>query len=324
MIQYLIEHGANVHDTMNQHGSKYLIRACEPYIKYLTKYGVDVNKKAVMRIKINGIKNDHMFDKLEYDAYDYYSFNHYEDKKKVLGTPLIIACKYGNLDLVKYLIKHGANVNEEMEDGNTALIVACRFVRCNYNTTIIKYLIEQGADINKKGLQYMKLNKRYESYNDTEFIEATPLILACLYENDNMIEYLVEHGANINEKISIKKYYIEENISSLSVAFKFNNKNMIKYLIEHGANINEKIDDDSTPLIKACEYKYEDIVEYLVDHGANINEKRYDQISALSIAFEFQNTNIIKYLIEHGANVNEKMEYDVTPLIEAYKYFIIN
>ena len=56
MIQYLIEHGANVHDTMNQHGPKYLIRACEeenePYIKYLIKYGVDVNKKAVMVLKM--------------------------------------------------------------------------------------------------------------------------------------------------------------------------------------------------------------------------------------------------------------------------------
>jgi len=65
MIQYLIEHGANIYDFMKQHGYKYLIRACEEqdetYIKYLVKYGTDINKKRVTHTKINGIKDKYKF-----------------------------------------------------------------------------------------------------------------------------------------------------------------------------------------------------------------------------------------------------------------------
>jgi len=260
MIQYLIEHGANIYDFMKQHGYKYLIRACEEqdetYIKYLVKYGTDINKKRVTHTKINGIKDKYKFNIYEFyeDEYykdesdedefddcsenesDKYDDNSEEDDKKILSTPLIITCKYGNLDFVKYLIEHGANVNEVMKDGNTALIVACRFMRRKYNNTIIKYLIEYGANVNKKGWQYMKS----EPYNKTRFIEATPLIIACLYEDKSLVQYLVEHEANVNKKITVKEYSKENITTALTIAFRFKNWDIMKYLVEHGANVKEK------------------------------------------------------------------------------------
>jgi len=227
MIKYLIEHGANVHNTMKNSGSKFLIRVCEVedeiYIKYLVNYGADVNIKDVIHIKVNGVKVKNEYEEEEdFDVYDDYGG---DDDKEVLSTPLIISCRYGNFDLVKYLIEHGANVNDEMEDGNTALTVACRFMRRNYNSKIIKYLIEQGADVNKKGRQYMKTNKMSESYNDTKFIEATPLILACLYENKNLVKYLIEHGANVNVKAGKE--------TPLPLVKERGNKSLKKYLIDN-------------------------------------------------------------------------------------------
>ena len=51
---------------------------------------------------------------------------------------LFSACKSGNADLVKYLVEHGANVNNE--NGKTPLVIACEKGR----KSIVKYLVEHG------------------------------------------------------------------------------------------------------------------------------------------------------------------------------------
>jgi len=70
-------------------------------------------------------------------------------------TPLVLLCGFGNETLVKYLVEHGADVNEAgiiyccyyYFDNRilTPLMVACSIGNLN----IVKYLVEHGADINK-------------------------------------------------------------------------------------------------------------------------------------------------------------------------------
>jgi len=57
--------------------------------------------------------------------------------KDLVVTLLIIACIYEKEKLVEYLIKHGANINEIMDDGNTALTVSCKYNKNNKNENII-------------------------------------------------------------------------------------------------------------------------------------------------------------------------------------------
>ena len=60
---------------------------------------------------------------------------------------LIKACEDGNLENVKSIIKSGGvNINTKNSDGETALIVASS---CLY-LEIVRYLIKNGADINAK------------------------------------------------------------------------------------------------------------------------------------------------------------------------------
>ena len=59
-------------------------------------------------------------------------------------TPLHKACHRGNIDTVKYLIEHEANVNALDDDKDTPLHWAC----CEGYVDIVKYLIENGADLN--------------------------------------------------------------------------------------------------------------------------------------------------------------------------------
>ena len=61
-------------------------------------------------------------------------------------TPLFNACKWGNEDIVKYLVEKRADINKENRWAETPLFSACTWG----NEDIVKYLVEKGADINKE------------------------------------------------------------------------------------------------------------------------------------------------------------------------------
>jgi hypothetical protein len=61
---------------------------------------------------------------------------------------LFYAVEYNRIDVVKYLVDNGANINIKNKEGNTALIRAVNSV-LPYKDIII-YLVEHGADINIK------------------------------------------------------------------------------------------------------------------------------------------------------------------------------
>lgn len=61
-------------------------------------------------------------------------------------TSLHEAAKYGDLEVVEYLVEKGANVNEKDDDGYTPLHVAAK----KGYLEIVEYLVEKGAKINEK------------------------------------------------------------------------------------------------------------------------------------------------------------------------------
>ena len=58
----------------------------------------------------------------------------------------------GRVESIKFLIRHGANVNARMFNGETALILATK----NRNAEAVRVLIEHGADINAADYQKKK------------------------------------------------------------------------------------------------------------------------------------------------------------------------
>ena len=63
------------------------------------------------------------------------------------NLPLIEAAKRGNLALLSQILEQGADINQQSEDGWTALIIAAA---CGHEI-IVKHLIEKGAEINRHG-----------------------------------------------------------------------------------------------------------------------------------------------------------------------------
>lgn len=90
------------------------------------------------------------------------------------------ASEYGHIDIVKYLIEKGADVNAKEKYGSTV------FIYSGDNLELIKYFIEvKGFDINSKNKYSMTalMNASY-SYRD----------------NVEVVKYLIENGADINAK----------------------------------------------------------------------------------------------------------------------------
>jgi ankyrin repeat protein len=59
------------------------------------------------------------------------------------GTPLMLASKTGNMDIVNELIKHGAKINDKNIEGFSPIIIASE----NGQLKVANELIRNGADL---------------------------------------------------------------------------------------------------------------------------------------------------------------------------------
>jgi ankyrin repeat protein len=105
------------------------------------------------------------------------------DEVKWGWTVLMTAASIGNLEIVKLLVEHGADVNLKNVKGNTALILAAQ----NDNFNIVKYLVEKGADVKIKN-EYGKtalysIENRFSSHNNI---------------NSDIINFLKQHEDDEN------------------------------------------------------------------------------------------------------------------------------
>ena len=95
------------------------------------------------------------------------------------GTPLMIASRYGQLDAMTFLIKHGANVNLQDKEGETAL----------------HYAVD-GSDVSCEVLSCLIENlANFDAFSNRGY---TPLMKAIHNQLIHVVTYLIEYGANID------------------------------------------------------------------------------------------------------------------------------
>jgi ankyrin repeat protein len=193
---------------------------------------------------------------------------------KQINNLLFPACEKGHLEIVKLLIKKGANVNLY----NNRLKRTLLHYACLYNHyEIVKFLIQKGADINCEDI-----------HNDT------PLHVACCKSDLNIVKLLIEKGASLYKKNLFGQ-------TPLHISSFHSQIEITKYLIEMGAEINSIDNNMNTPLHNACiqifakESKLE-VVKLLIENGANPNQINNNKYTARMIAIKMNNMDIVKYL----------------------------
>ncbi|KAJ3335115.1 hypothetical protein HDU83_000620, partial [Entophlyctis luteolus] len=133
-----------------------------------------------------------------------------ERQDSLKQTPLYIASKHGQFEVVKWLVDHGANVNTENVNKWAPLHIASSIGHLE----VVKWLVDHGANVNAE-----------------EVTKATPLHIASQNGHLEVVKWLVDHGANVNAEKADKW-------TPLHTASLNGHLEVVKWLVDHGANVN--------------------------------------------------------------------------------------
>ncbi len=203
-------------------------------------------------------------------------------------TLLTAAILARNINLLNFLIKNGADVNKSMRDGQSPLSLACN----NNFKEIVNLLLENGADVNQVK------NKWW-----------SPMYIASSHGNKEIVTRLLkESGANVDQIDNMggnTALYSAASVGSLEV---------VKVLLANGANPNLPGKGEGiTPIHIAISKGHIDIIETLLKNGADANQATLDGRTPLSIAIKKRDTKIVTLLVESGASVDQDTD-GVAPL----------
>lgn len=210
------------------------------------------------------------------------------------------------VDILRLLIKAGADVNHSDHIGRTSLMDAVR-----WNTPeVVSFLLEQGADANKQ---------------DYEGESALTLSATC-DQWDKMIPLLLKGGADPNRR---RKMF---NQTAFSYLCRGVNAGIVELLIKAGADVKATDNEDNTVLHWACMSQQSKlatgVVDTLLKHGIDANAAGTHGETAMMMAVRYDLPDILPLLIKAGGDFNRRDKDGDTALIKAvqggsYKSVII-
>ncbi len=190
-------------------------------------------------------------------------------------TPLMKACWDGEMDIAKYLIDQGANVNAADDQGATSLSNAVNRDRPEF----VQLLIDHGAKVNIKDVREFTPASQAAASGNVEIVKIlakagadltaetmglTPLMFAVSAGKEEMVRTLIELGAPVNQ--APKKMNVGS--TALFYAIYGGKPEMVKLLIDLKANVNVRTKDGDTPLKAAQKGDQTDMIEILKAAGA--------------------------------------------------------
>ncbi|XP_062587122.1 uncharacterized protein LOC134248743 isoform X2 [Saccostrea cucullata] len=259
-------------------------------------------------------------------------------------TCLMLAWKYGEEQIIKALLKCGADVNLEDESSNTALHYLCK---TGQNMEILDTLVQGGSHINavnKDGYSplniYVKEAQRLEKEIVIDLLSKGADPNCCpggcespLTNALNRVEYetakvLLKAGALVN-------YISRSGISPLSMAVSKTKERrrffaiteekakktkqreeMVNCLLEAGADTNIQTENKTSLVCSLLSSPFRQdtlgILSDLLEHNGNPN---IGTENPLCLAARL-NIDIVKLLLKFGTNVNRKGSKENTPLVE--------
>ena len=213
-----------------------------------------------------------------------------EDNFGLRRIPLMLAVGEGRLDVVEYLIDHGADVNKKDDICNRT---ALHYVSKRGQIEVVELLLSKGAEIDVEDENH-----------------RTPLLLAAAEGHNDTVLYLIDHGADVSKKDDRKR-------TALHYASESGYLKLAELLLSKGAEINIEDEDRRTPLLLAAAGGHNDTVLYLINHGADVSKKDDRKRTALHYASESGYLKLAELLLSKGAEINIEDEDRRTPLLLA-------
>ncbi|MBT9544695.1 MAG: ankyrin repeat domain-containing protein [Candidatus Sericytochromatia bacterium] len=290
-VKFLIKQGAKVDGSWNTGvpladavGNRNL-----EISRYLIENGADVNKKYFSGDSLlsEAIKSQQfeLVKLLVDNGADTNAYTLSGQHGEFESSPLFEAAKVGNLDILKYLLTHGADPNYVGEkEENSPLILAVR----HGHFDAVKFLVASGADPSFKSK-----------------FDVTALMASVKTDNLDILQFLLPYSKDSQEKL----------IATACLG----KLQTLKDLLQKGADLNRHIGLPN-PLKAAAHCKQFETVAFLIESGADIeaiNPKSYpfdfgtweDTMPPLIWAIRAGNLKILRYLREHGAKLNGLAAY---------------
>jgi len=238
-----------------------------------------------------------------------------------LQGELMIAARNGDVDQARRLLKEGADINGKYF-GRTALVLAIWYRQ----TEMVKFLLKQGADPNLEAspehgtplslavnaeqrdiLQMLfdhglKLNTK-GSPGKSPFLQA---ITERSKPNLDLLKWYLDHGAR-------RHATTYEGDTALHLAVRRYDYGLIDLLIRNGLDIDARNSRGQTPLILVSTNKNKK-AEQFIQAGANVHIPDNLGGTPLHYAARDFNRELVQSLIDHGADVNARDIFGRSPL----------
>ena len=274
-------------------------------VEAVVKAGVDVNEKWDHDTCATFIQVVHNFHKVTSDV------KQLRDSNCRAETPLHRAVGAGRVNIVKVLLKLGADVNARDIHGSVPLHRAA-LVGC---APVLKELVHNGAELDARdhwGHTALCLAARCghldvvtELLTNGANLEArdtegyTPLILAAVCQHLGVVQELMSNGADLEART-------QWGYTALSLVAAEGNFDVVKKLVLCGAELDVRDYSSFTPLIRSARHGYLHDVHALVYLGAELEARDSEGCTSLIHAAKSTNTDIIERLVHLGAELEAR------------------
>jgi ankyrin repeat protein len=201
-------------------------------------------------------------------------------------TPLMYASQNGYLDIMEYLISKGADVNATPDNKVTPLIGAVR----TGHFEAAEILLEAGAKVDAK-----------------DELDLTSLMHASAYDYPEIADLLIEKGADMEAGDWF-------GTRPLMMAVYYDCDETTQVLIRRGADLNAQDTFGFTALMMAAQHANYDMAWILLDMGADPRLQNKGGLHAIALATMSGDEDIIELLLESGAGINQNINYSTNAL----------
>ena len=224
--------------------------------------------------------------------------------------PTWFASEDETIEMLSFLIKHGASVNAPNVNGKTALECATKFEYWK----VMKFLLDSGVNL----IQQPKLgSKCMMNAVESRHWEAAVLLIAngavikerhvenaiWCRADEQLVGLLLDNCANVLDSFRLHELLLDAILGCRSI-------DIVKLLVKRGAHLDPIYQIEHTcPLLKAAVAGRLDIITYLIAEGARLDialKKQTVGSRSLCHAIVAGRTDIMQLLLSCGATANDE------------------
>lgn len=228
-------------------------------------------------------------------------------------SALIEAAKSNNIEIIKLLLDHKADIEKKEEAGSTGWQrTALQVAVCYNKKDTVKLLIEHGANLNVSDQEGWTAMWTAAHYGYAEIVrllaeakavldsrcnesEWTPLHVA--YDQPDVVRILLEHGADVNKD--------SQSGTPLGLAVQHNQHEVVKLILSSKKSKPDlTLKSSQTALLDAVHNGYGEIVNLLLEAGVDVNLTNEANAPLIAVALSQNNEAMVRTILEFNPDLN--------------------